>query len=110
MTPSPLGPCRKEVLGVLPPKGDIPSLNFLRGALWAPLGPPGPGALAPATPLSRWACAWPRTNSQATNMMARDYNNLQHRWRHQLKIEDTIHDAWPVSANSEGCYDPWLSN
>ena len=30
-------------------------LNFFEGALRAPLGPPGPGALAPATPLSRWA-------------------------------------------------------
>ena len=50
MTPSPLGPCRKEVLGGITPKGDIPSLNFFEGALRAPLGPPGPGALAPATP------------------------------------------------------------
>jgi len=55
MTPSPLGPCRKEVLGVSPAKGDIPSLIFFAGALRAPLEPPGPGALAPATPLSRWA-------------------------------------------------------
>ena len=31
-------------------------LNFFEVALRAPLGPPGPGALAPATPLSRWAC------------------------------------------------------
>ena len=27
-----------------------PKLNFFEGALRAPLGPPGPGALAPATP------------------------------------------------------------
>ena len=51
MTPSHLAPCRKEVLGVSTAKGDIPSLIFLGG----PLGPPGPGALAPAIPLSRWA-------------------------------------------------------
>jgi len=46
MTPSPLGPCRKEVFV----KGDIPSLIFFEGALRAPLGPPDPGTLAPATP------------------------------------------------------------
>ena len=31
-------------------------LKFFEGALRAPLEPPGPGALAPAPPLSRWAC------------------------------------------------------
>ena len=30
-------------------------LKFVEGALRAPLGPPGPGALAPVTPPSRWA-------------------------------------------------------
>ena len=55
MTPSPLGPCRKEVLGGITPKRRHSQLNFFEGALWAPLGPLGPGALAPATPLSRWA-------------------------------------------------------
>ena len=35
-------------------------LTFFEGALRAPLRPPGPGALAPATPPSRWAWAWVR--------------------------------------------------
>ena len=30
--------------------------KFFEGALRALLGPPGPGALAPAIPPSRWAC------------------------------------------------------
>jgi len=55
MTPSPLGPCRKEVLGGIAAKRRHSQLKFFEGALRAPLGPPGPGALAPATPLSRWA-------------------------------------------------------
>ena len=36
---------------------------FVEGALRALLGPPGPGALAPATPLSRWA--WSCVSSAA---------------------------------------------
>jgi len=52
MTPSHLGSCRKEVLGGITPKRRHSQLKFLRG----PSGPPGPGALASAIPLSRWAC------------------------------------------------------
>ena len=62
MTPSPLGPCRKEVLGGITLKRRHSQLNFFEGALRAPLGPLGPGALAPATPLSRWACRAPLKN------------------------------------------------
>ena len=50
MTPSPLGPCRKEVLGGITPKRRHSQLKFFEGALRAPLGSPGPKALAPATP------------------------------------------------------------
>jgi len=35
-------------------------LKYFEGALWAPLGPPGPGTLAPATARSRWA--WLRSS------------------------------------------------